>query len=223
MCCATGAGGDWDRLAALREEHPQTILASYGLHPWWIDGAPADWKKQLEARLDEHCAGIGEIGLDKGRRCVVPLAQQTAVFSWQLDLARERHLPASIHCVHTWDELFRILRGREGQRLLVHGFGASGQIARELARRGVHLSLGGKLLGMSQDRAQAILSEIPTDLLHFESDFPGPPSAPAPTLEPCGVPLVVECAARLLKKDEASFGTETAAVSEAFFSTTIPS
>ncbi len=223
MCCASGAEGDWDRLAALREEHPATILASYGLHPWWIVGAPADWKRLLEAHLEGNASGLGEIGLDKSPRCTAPLAEQEAAFSWQLDLARERNRPASIHCVHAWEELFRALRGREGQRLLVHGFAASGEIARELVRRGIHLSIGGTLLRMPSDRAHGFLAEIPSDFLHFESDFSDSHPAAAHALEPCGVPLVVECAARILKRDVRDFGRESTASSEAFFSAAIHS
>jgi TatD DNase family protein len=223
MCCASGAEGDWDRLTALIEDHPATVLASYGLHPWWIGGAPADWKRRLEARLEGNASGIGEIGLDKSPRCKASLTEQEAAFAWQLDLAREGNRPVSIHCVHAWEELFRALRGREGQRLLFHGFAASGEIARELVRRGVHLSIGGALLRMPSGKAHALLAEIPSGLLHFESDYAGPRPGASLAPEPGDLPLVVECAARLLGRDAHLLGEEAAASSEAFFSATIPS
>src|SRR4030095_11573619 len=95
-----------------------------GLHPWNVGNATTSWKDDLRRTLEAAPrAGIGEIGLDRwiidgarpddsrlaGLRRA-PLAEQRDAFIWQLELATERNLPVTIHCIDAWGALHQALR-----------------------------------------------------------------------------------------------------------------
>eukprot|EP01066_Platyproteum_vivax_P016331 Platyproteum_vivax@DN7087_c0_g1_i2.p1 len=78
----------------------QTVLPQFGLHPWWLDEMPAEWKPQLIELLREHPqAGVGEIGLDKSKSNKIQFSLQKEVFTEQLEIANSLQRTASIHCV----------------------------------------------------------------------------------------------------------------------------
>src|SRR5215218_2561452 len=97
---------DWPGVAKLARERA-FVLPSFGLHPWNVGNATADWRRKLEDIVSPQLAAggpvaIGEIGLDRwildrarpddsrlaGLRRA-PLPQQMDAFTWQLRFAAE--------------------------------------------------------------------------------------------------------------------------------------
>lgn len=118
---------DWPAVHALAAAHPAWVLPSFGLHPWFTGRRSPEWKDRLIEQLDNAPgarAGIGEIGLDKWIRGH-DLADQTTVFTEQLQLGAARNLPVTIHCIQAWGALIDILE-REPlppRGFLLHAYG----------------------------------------------------------------------------------------------------
>ena len=188
---------DWPDVAALARVHA-FILPSYGLHPWYVGNASATWRAELLQRLDDHphahgCPAIGEIGLDRwilesaraddsrlaGLRRA-SLADQIEAFAWQLQLAAERNLPVTIHCLDAWGALLEVLRqsSRPARGFLLHAYGGSIELARDFAALGGYFSFNGYFLGERQAAKRAVFAALPADRLLVETDAPAMPPPP---------------------------------------------
>lgn len=183
---------DWLRVSQLAADHPDIIVPSFGLHPWCITAAdkksqPCDqpWFKQLQRHLDNSThgpLGIGECGLDRAiiqANTPRPLRQeqidrQLAVFIAQLQLATERNLPISIHCVQAWGLMLEVLRSEPLPRcgFLLHSYGGSAELIPELTQLGAYFSFSAKLLHPQQQKRQNIFRQVPAERLLIETDAP---------------------------------------------------
>ena len=221
MTCATGARGDWDRLLRLDDEHRDGVAMSVGLHPWHVASNPANWKNALQKILDERPFAIGEIGLDRSERCDTPIEDQVKAFAWQLDLATERNLPATIHCIGAWDLLSTALLGRTKLRYLLHAYHASPELTKAFARRGAHFSIGTSAFGPHARSIAPTLALIPKDRLLIETDSPDAPfpsdSNHATGNEPARLPDVCTRVSTLLGKTPEETAQETATNALHFF------
>ena len=192
------AQSDWPAVAALAQEFP-FVLPSFGLHPWNVGNAGADWQSDLRQVLQPYLSsnaavGIGEIGLDRwiierarpddprlaGLRRA-SLDEQLAAFTWQLELAADRNWPVTIHCLDAWGVLIETLRRvrRPPCGFLLHAYGGSSELAREFAGLGAYFSFNGYFLGERQAAKRAVFAELPADRLLVETDAPAMP-LPAP-------------------------------------------
>ena len=166
---------DWPAVAQLQRRHPQAVFASYGLHPWQVRTAPADWQDRLQRQLDRAPAvGIGEIGLDKWIR-QPDLPAQKRAFVWQWRLAVERDLPVTVHCLRAWGHLIDLLRHLPGlpRGFLLHSFAGPAELLPGLLDLGAHVSFSGHLMHpRKQAVAELFRAAVPADRLHVETDAP---------------------------------------------------
>ena len=196
---------DWPEVGALAKIS-SSVLPSYGLHPWDAGNRTPDWQKNLLAQLDaDPRAAVGEIGLDRwiidrakpddlrltGLRRA-PLAEQTEVFAWQLALAAERNLPASIHCLDAFGPLLDTLRVAPlpAQGFLLHAYSGSAELANDFAALGAYFSFNGAFLPAGSQipkhrlRRLDVFRHLPADRLLVETDAPAMP-LPAPLEQFC--------------------------------------
>lgn len=181
---------DWQDVALLGRERP-FVLPSFGLHPWYVGNATAGWRDGLLARLEENPgAAIGEIGLDRwildrarpddprlaGLRRA-PMPEQLEAFVWQLELAADRNLPVSIHCIDAWGALAEALRSTRlpSRGFLLHAYGGSSELARDFASRGAYFSFNGAFLAAKHASKRAVYEWVPIDRLLVETDAPAMP------------------------------------------------
>jgi TatD DNase family protein len=164
--------GDWAEVLALAQRCPE-VIPSFGYHPWYVKERTARWQAVLVGFLDQVPSAIGEIGLDrwvKGH----DLAQQEEVFVWQLELAAERNLPVSIHCLQAWGRLFELMR--DGQRpkcgFVLHSFGGPDEMVGPLAELGAYFSLPGYFAHERKGRQRAAFRQVPPERLLIETDAP---------------------------------------------------
>lgn len=184
------AEGDWDDVARLARELPY-VRASYGLHPWNVGNAGPHWRDALRRHLaTDPAAGVGEIGLDRwildrarpddarlaGLRRA-SLEEQVEAFRWQLELAADENRPATIHCLDAWGALADVLRdARLPERgFLLHAYGGSAELARQLVGRGAYFSFNGYFLGERQAAKRAVFATLPAERLLVETDAPAMP------------------------------------------------
>ena len=201
---------DWEAVRHLTLRHPE-VQASYGLHPWYLPTRPVDWASELERRLAEDpSAGVGETGLDRwildlpvdrrpGPTCgplgPAPMEVQRAVFEAQLDLATERALPVTVHCLKAWGPLMDCLRRRPAlpRGFLLHSYGGPAELVPELVRLGAFFSISGHSLHPRKAAHGPLFRSIPQDRLLIETDAPDqiPPAGfiSHPATDPRGLPV----------------------------------
>ena len=162
---------DWPAVKSLAAEVPW-VLPSYGLHPWFVNERTPAWRETLLACLDARC-GIGEIGLD---RWIVghDIAAQAECFTWQLALAAERNLPATIHCIRAWGALWEILREHPvpGRGFLLHAYGGPAEMVQGFVAHGAYFSFSPYFLHERKSAQRAVFAKIPAERLLVETDAP---------------------------------------------------
>lgn len=151
------------------------ILPFYGFHPWKIweyrngDGYP----ERLESWLIENpCAGVGEIGLDKATRNI-PFDRQYRLFRAQLEIAQALSRPVTFHCVRAWGKFLDIIPRSFSVPSLIHGFNGPAELIPPLLDRGLFFSFSRNILHPWNRRGSAAFALVPHDRLLLESDFPG--------------------------------------------------
>jgi TatD DNase family protein len=122
VCCGTKED-DWEAVRRLKHDYPDMVIASFGLHPWYIKERSPDWLRRLEGFSAGSALGVGEFGLDFAIEGFDTIEQKD-LFTQQLSLAKRLKRPVSIHCRKAWDTLIDIL-GNFGQLSaagLVHSY-----------------------------------------------------------------------------------------------------
>lgn len=174
---------DWESVAALAKAH-SWVHPSFGLHPWHVPQRSEQWRERLTAAVDAHPGcGIGEIGLDRWIEGFDFEAQQEC-FAWQLHLAAERNLPATIHCLRAWGALEEMLRGRElpARGFLIHAYGGPQEMVRGFVEHGAYFSFPPSFLHERKASQREVFRHIPKERLLVETDAPdlAPPSEANP-------------------------------------------
>lgn len=180
---------DWPEVAALCSKcSTLSLLPSFGLHPWDAGNRTPDWQQRLLAQLDANSrAFVGEIGLDRwildrarpddarlaGLRRA-PLDEQLEVFRWQLALAAERKLPATIHCLDAFGALHDTLRSSPlpGRGFLLHAYSGPAERVALFAQLGAYFSFNGAFLSPSYSRRLEAFRLVPSERLLVETDAP---------------------------------------------------
>ena len=164
---------DWPAVAALAAGHPDLVLPSFGVHPWYSHKVRPDWQSRLLGQLGSRNAAVGEIGLDRWKPGL-PYTTQEEVFVWQLRLAAERNLPVSIHCLRAWGRLHELLRSHPlpARGFLLHSYGGPAVMVKPLASLGAYFSLPGYFAREGKARQREAFLQVPPDRLLLETDAP---------------------------------------------------
>jgi TatD DNase family protein len=164
---------DWPLVRGLAGKFPQ-VLPSFGYHPWYLHERTARWQEQLREFLDTTPgAVIGEIGLDRWKP-ELPYAGQEESFVWQLRLAAERNVAASIHCLQAWGRMHDLLRAtpRPARGFLLHSYGGPREMVAPLAKLGAYFSFPGYFMHERKARQREAFAAVPLDRLLIETDAP---------------------------------------------------
>jgi TatD DNase family protein len=166
---------DWPQVLALASKYPQ-VIPSFGYHPWYVKERRADWRTTLARCLDAIPSAVGEIGLDRWIKDY-DLPDQEQVFVWQLRLAAERDLPASIHCLQAWGRLLELLQAepRPQRGFLLHSYGGPQEMVASLAKLGAYFSIPGYFAHERKARQRETFRHVPPDRLLIETDAPDQP------------------------------------------------
>jgi TatD DNase family protein len=173
----------WAGLAALRTAMPE-ICFGVGVHPFFLHDQSADELHTALATLAETAqslgaVAIGECGLDARvpKRGGPSLAEQEAVLSAQIAVARTSRLPLVLHAVDTHGRLLQLLE--DGGPLpaggALHAYSGSAELVPRYAKLGLYFGFGGALTRPSARRAWAALKAVPRDRLLLETDAPDQP------------------------------------------------
>ncbi len=164
---------DWAQVQELARRFA-IVQPSFGYHPWYLHERTERWQAELVRYLDATPnAVVGEIGLDRWKPDL-PYEPQEEVFLWQLRLAAERNLAASIHCLQTWGRLYELLRAERlpARGFLLHSYGGPAEMIVPLAKLGAYFSFPGYYLLERKKRQREVFQQIPTERLLVETDAP---------------------------------------------------
>lgn len=170
----------WDRQAELAAKDDRIFL-TYGLHPWTVaaaedaalDGLLAALDRALDRSGAARAVGLGELGLDHGRRGPPPTrARQERAFRAQLALARARNLPVVLHLVGAPGRALEILRadGLPAAGGMVHRWSGPAELVSAYIKMGLYLSFSPSFLHV--DRLAECLRRTPAAALLIETDAP---------------------------------------------------
>ncbi len=202
---------DWTAVKDLAERYSETVLPSFGLHPWYVNEATEGWPETLRRQLDSSPAGIGEVGLDRWIRDF-DIDLQEQAFRIQIQLAAEFAVPLSIHCLKAWGKLLEVLESEPLPTcgFLLHSYGGSLDMIPQFADLGAFFSFSGHYLHPRKaDRRDALLA-MPRDRILLETDAPDmlPPeeyqryplkrSSGEPVNHPGNLAAIYEAAAEIL-------------------------
>lgn len=171
-CCEA----DWEQVYKLSVQHPQ-VIPNFGLHPWWVGQRSNNWLEALRQRLIScPTAGLGECGLDQGRKgSAVDIDEQANVLVQQLRLGKELQRPVSVHCVQAFGKLQSIVQeeGPFPHGLILHSCKGNAELVKQLAKvQGVYFSLSGHTMSMSSKKLSSMLHMVPLERLLLETDAP---------------------------------------------------
>jgi TatD DNase family protein len=168
-----GAGeSDWPQVLALAKTFPE-VLPSFGYHPWYLHERTPDWLAHLQRALEVVPSAVGEIGLDRWKPGLAYDGQEE-VFVAQLQVAAERNLPASIHCLQAWGRMLELLRAgpRPARGFLLHSYGGPKEMVKPLADLGAYFSFPGYYAHERKERQREAFRHVPADRLLIETDAP---------------------------------------------------
>lgn len=157
----------------LAQDYP-FVYAAVGFHPgnchdFDFDASIAALRKLAQS---PKVVAIGEIGLDYYWESNPPREFQQQVFRAQLELALELDLPVIIHDREAHGDTLAVLQDYPKVRGVFHCFSGSGEMAKELAKKGWYLGFDGPVTYKNAHRNLEAAAAVPRELLVLETDSP---------------------------------------------------
>jgi TatD DNase family protein len=206
IAIGSGYGIRSNRCAVDLAARDARIFATVGVHPHEASELDDELRLWLSELLAEpRVVAVGECGLDyhymNSDRDV-----QRSVFAEQLQLARERDLPVTIHVrgdePNAYDELLEIWLAEGGGALegVLHCYTGTAEFARRAMDAGFYISFSGILTFKNDRGLRDVARQIPLDRLMVETDAPllSPEGHRGRRNEPARVALVGETLASVL-------------------------
>ncbi len=162
----------------LTKQYPGLMFAAVGLHPEDLADIPENEVASVLDSVEEMTAlpavcAIGEIGLDYHfEQTDAGRARQKEVFDAQLSLAERLGVPVIIHDRDAHGDIFDIVRAHPSVRGVFHSYSGSAEMARDLVRRGWHISFSGTVSFKNARSVKEAAAAVPHDRLLVETDCP---------------------------------------------------
>ncbi len=170
---------DFDSVIKMKEEYPDFLEYSFGLHP--VDIKKLDFEKSM-LNLETYIVknnpiAVGEIGLDYYYYPEEKI-EQKKYFIAQLELARKYKLPVIIHTRDAYDDCLNILKEFKDVPRLIHSFASTVEMAEKFIEIGCKLSLSGQVTFKNALNQKNVAQNISLGNLMIETD--GPYLTPTP-------------------------------------------
>lgn len=148
------------------------IYATVGVHPNVTgDMTDDDLAMLKEMARHEKVVAIGEIGLDYYYDEPDPEIQKKW-FRAQLTLAKELGMPYVVHDREAHADVLEIIKEIGYTNGVMHCFSGSSEMAKEVTKMGMYVSIAGQVTFKNAPKVQAVASSVPVDKLLIETDSP---------------------------------------------------
>jgi TatD DNase family protein len=172
LMVSAGTSVDGSRRALALAEGYASVVAAVGIHPEAAESAIQEDFEVL-AGLARHprAVAIGEVGLDYYRDRA-PRHVQIAVFRSQIRLARDVGLPLVVHDREAHADVEQILRDEGADRVILHCFSGTPEMALRCAAAGWTISFAGPLTFAKSSSLREAARSLPIERLLVETDAP---------------------------------------------------
>ncbi len=188
------------RLKKTVAAYPDEMLPLMGLHPTSVKENYQEVLSKIKEELDSGIYyGIGEIGIDLYWDKSF-LKQQQDAFQTQLQWAKEKKLPVSIHIRDAFDEVFEIIEQEKSADLtgVFHCFTGNKAQAQKAIDLNFFLGIGG-VITFKNGKIDKFISDISPENIVVETDAPW--LAPTPYRgkrnEPAYINLIIDKLAQI--------------------------
>ena len=149
------------------------IYAAIGSHPDAADEVNEEVLEEYRklCKLNPKIKAIGEIGLDYHYEDI-PREIQKKAFRAQMALAAELHLPAIVHEREAHEDGLAIVDEFPEVTGVFHCYSGSGEMAKELIKRGWYIGFTGVLTFKNAKKALKVAETIPLERIVLETDCP---------------------------------------------------
>jgi TatD DNase family protein len=195
------------------------VFATAGVHPHTareFDAAAGAAVEELLA--DARVVAVGETGLDYFR-LLSPADEQQRAFRAHCALARETGKPLVVHTREAWDDVLAILEQERLERVVLHCFSGTPEVAREAAARGYHCSFAGNVTYPKNEHLREAASGVPEAQLLVETDSPflSPQPLRGRDNSPVNLVAVVQAVAEARSEDPEAVAAATTVNARAVF------
>lgn len=191
-----------ERVLALKERHPDTVLAGLGLHPAHFSSLSREDVEDALFFIEKNihkADALGEIGRDYRHAVTTEEREyQEWILSKHLELGGRFGKPVNLHSRRAQREVLNDAvryKKETGNHALLHWFTASRKLIKVCAAEGIFISVGPSLI-FSEETAK-VAKEIPLSLLLLETDSPVPC---------CGIPAQPAWVERVAERSAEVFG-----------------
>lgn len=150
------------------------IYSIIGWHPTEAGSYTTEVEAKLQQQLEsDRVVALGEIGLDY-HWMEDPKEVQEKVFRRQIAIAKERHLPISIHTREALEDTYRILKDEKVATIggIMHSFSGDTEWMNRFLDLGMHISLSGVVTFKKALEVQEVAKVVPLERLLVETDAP---------------------------------------------------
>ncbi len=149
------------------------VFGTLGVHPHDANQWTPEVKKYIEDHIHHpRIVAVGEIGLDYYYNHSDKETQIRA-FREQLELSITHNMPVEIHTRDAEEDTVKILNDYKGQaKGLIHCFTGTQYLADEVLKLGFHISISGVVTFKSAEALREVVTSIPLDAIHVETDAP---------------------------------------------------
>lgn len=146
------------------------MYTTIGIHPECAAKVSKNYLDEITELLkDKKAVAIGEIGLDY--HWDIDKSTQIKVFEQQLALSKNLNIPVVIHDREAHGDTLEILK-KYRPKGLVHCFSGSIEMANEIIKLGMSVSLGGVITFKNAKHSVNVAADIPLGNLLLETDAP---------------------------------------------------
>jgi TatD DNase family protein len=175
------------------------VFATAGMHPHEAKDLDGPAGARIEELLgDPRVLAVGETGLDYFRMRSPKQDQERAFrlhMAWSLDSGK----PLVVHVRDAWPEILQLLDEGSAERVVMHCFSGTADLARECAARGYFMSFAGNVTYPKNEHLREAAATTPIDRLLVETDSPflSPQSLRGRDNEPANVVMTIDAIAHV--------------------------
>lgn len=202
-----GCTAETSRITMEQAERYPAVFFAAGVHPSDVSGYNEEGEEEI-LRLADHkkCVAIGEIGLDY-HYPPVDKELQKRCFIRQIEIAKQKKLPLSIHVRDAMGDAIAVLKEQRANLVyggVMHCYSGSKESAAILLDMGLYFAFGGTVTFKNASNIPKVAAYIPEDRILTETDSPylAPEGKRGTVNEPANIPIILEKLALIRNTDK---------------------